>query len=220
LHSKKSAKEIYQFNPNSKIIATFRDPVNFLYSLYSRKILGPENAKSFREALKLEPLRKKGKKIPKDVIYPSNLFYMEQAEYLKDLKRFVEVFPKKQIYVNILEEFIKNKKKSYKKILKFLGVKTDFEANFERQNQNRYTPYPLIFSILKKGHAKKIAKQFLPRKIFIKIRNILIKEGRREKMDYDLKVQLKKQFKKDVIEFNNFLHKEGLIDKEINLVKL
>jgi len=59
LYSKKSAKEIHEFNPDAKVIIMLRDPLYFMYSFYfhMRHNL-QEEADTFKEALDKESYRK------------------------------------------------------------------------------------------------------------------------------------------------------------------
>lgn len=55
LFSKRAAKEIYDFNPDAKIIIMLREPVEFLRSLHNQLLFdGNEDIEDFQEALRAE----------------------------------------------------------------------------------------------------------------------------------------------------------------------
>ncbi|WP_157726972.1 sulfotransferase domain-containing protein [Thermococcus thioreducens] len=123
LYSKEAAKNIYGFNPDAKIIALFREPVSFLYSLHSvflREL--HENVEDFKKALELEPLRRQWKQIPKYVLFPSMLYYSGWIKYAEHLKRYYKHFDESQVKVIIFDDLKADPEKVYREILQFLGV--------------------------------------------------------------------------------------------------
>ncbi|MFX1501758.1 MAG: sulfotransferase, partial [Promethearchaeota archaeon] len=121
LYSKDAAKRIYKFNPQAKIIALFREPVDFLQSYHSRQLfILNENEKNLIKALSLEKFRKDGKNLPKLVKAPSSLLYTKRLQYSKHIQRFLESFPSNQIKVIIFEDFKRNNMKALSEIYNFL----------------------------------------------------------------------------------------------------
>ncbi len=65
LFSERAAREIFEFNPESKIIIMLRNPVDLLYSLYYQRLFnGDEDLLTFEAALAAEPFRRMGYRIP------------------------------------------------------------------------------------------------------------------------------------------------------------
>ena len=138
LFSKEAAKNISAFNAEAKIIIMLRNPVDLLHSLHSFLVyIGNEDIYSFEEALKAEPARKLGRRIPKSCKRPEALLYSEVVKFSIQIKRYFKFFDKKQIRILIFENFIKNTSKDYRDSLNFLEVDSHFVPEFRIYNQNK-----------------------------------------------------------------------------------
>lgn len=218
LHSVTSAVEIFNFNPNAKIIALFRSPITFLESLYERKTLGQDNASSLRDAINLEGDRVQWKFVPSDAPYPSNLLYTQLANYAPQLERFLNVFPHKNVKVIIFENFIKDVPKNFKEVLDFLELSNDEKIDYSRQNTHRYTPYPSLFKLVSGSTQRKIAQFVLPKSLYSSIRNVFIKEGKREyHHDREFLRPIVKPF---ITDFESLLKEHSYLEDEVDLLDL
>lgn len=122
LNSKVAAKEIRKFNPNAKIIIMLRNPVDWMYASHSQALKsGFETVSNFKKALELEEERKKGN-LPKLslLVHPMRLLYFEGAKFAEQVKRYMDVFDRKQIKMIIFDDFRKDNAKVYREVLKFL----------------------------------------------------------------------------------------------------
>ena len=109
LYSSKAIKNIYSFNPKSKIIIMLRNPGEMVYSLHYQKIFSlDENIKNFNDAWKASWLREKNKCVPKNCREKKTLFYHKVADYHKQLMNVYKYFPKKQVKIILYDEFKKN----------------------------------------------------------------------------------------------------------------
>lgn len=136
LYSKSAAKNIYKFNKSAKIIVCLRSPVDVMYSIYYQRLQGgQENATSFKEALKLEKERRKGKKIPrKTIVMRQTYCYKDIVSFSEQLKRYYARFGNSQIHVIIFEDFVNDLPRVYKEVLKFLEVDESFQPEFKKIN--------------------------------------------------------------------------------------
>ena len=127
LFSNVAAKEIYNFNPESKIIIMLREPIEYLYSLHSQlyKHLD-ENVDDFKKALQLEKFRKNGEGIPKTAEFPSKLHYSDWAKFDVQLSRYLKIFNKNKIKIIIFDDFKSDNLKICKEIFSFLGIDDSF----------------------------------------------------------------------------------------------
>ncbi len=212
LMSEEAAKRIAEFNPNAKIIAMFREPVSYLYSLHSQLVFNlAEPEKDFLKALALEKERKKGRHLPKSVAVPDVLFYSERAKFAEHLKRFYKYFKKSQIKVIIFEEFIADNKKTYKEVLEFLGVDKGFIPEFKIVNANK----ELRIGSLKKlanamslpGITAKLPKP-LRKLLALIFDKLTYKNKKRKKLDEEAKKILMKRYKKEVLRLSKLLNKD------------
>ncbi len=104
LWSENAARDIRNFNPKIKIIAILRNPIERTFSDYLYNIQRGIFSMSFKQAVKEKP------------------FLIERSLYYEQLKRYFDLFPKKNIKV----VFIDNDKESIlRDVQKFLKV-TEF----------------------------------------------------------------------------------------------
>jgi hypothetical protein len=232
LFSKTAAAEICQFNAKSKIIAIFREPVEYMYSLHAQSLysLG-ENEEDFKRALALEELRKSGKHIPKHVREPSMLFYRARTEYAEQLLRYLNYFPAEQIKIVIFEELKEDNQTICKEIFNFLNVDEKFVPDFKEHNaysqlrlkkvrillenlitinqsfqKNLPDPAARIYSLLLKPLSYTTKKS---------IGKITTKNGKKVPIDPNFKKNLMKEQQKQVLQFNELLKTYNLIDKDL-----
>lgn len=139
LFSEYAAKEIYEFNPEAKIIIQLRNPVEVAYSLYCHSYYryGRENVDDFEKALDMEPLRKKGKKVPSSVRFKEQLFYTEVPKYSNQIKRYVDCFGWDHIKLIFFEDLKSNPQNVYSETLKFLGLNDIYLPEFTIENKSK-----------------------------------------------------------------------------------
>jgi hypothetical protein len=105
LWSKGAAEAIYQYNPNIKLIALLRDPVDRAYSQFRYRIqrgIAPQN--SFEEEIKKSP------------------FIIERSMYGKLLTPYFTLFPRNQIKILFFEDIQHNSELLVAEVQEFLGI--------------------------------------------------------------------------------------------------
>ena len=203
LRSLVAAWEIHKFNPQTKIIAMFREPVDCLYSGHSElQTHLAEDITDFRKALEMEQERKKGRYLPKTIRLPRNLFYSERVRYSEHMQRYLDLFGKKQIKIIIFENFKRDNVGVYKEVLKFLEVDTSFVPDLKVYNPNEKIRSPLIRPLMK--IARVIGRLIVPRipllnrfktKIY---KGLFLKKTERPPLDPEFRMQLMHRFKPEV----------------------
>jgi hypothetical protein len=218
LYSEVAVKGIKKFNPDAKIIILLREPVEFLRSLY-QELFHVEQAKNLKEALELEDIRKEGHKIKTKIQIIPTLFYSKRVKYARQVKRFVDNFPNKNIKVIIFEDFKKDNLKTYKEICEFLGVGGDFRPEIRKKNAAKKRKLKRIWFFLdQRGITLASIKKFLPKKVW-RFGKFLFKKEGKERIDKKFREELMKKFKPEVVKINDLLHEENLIEREKDLVK-
>lgn len=216
LYSTEAAKNIYEFNTDARIIGLLREPVDFLYSFYYYWIReGRENAKTFEQALELEDRRKKGEDIPPNIRFPSELYYSERIKYAEQVKRYLDLFGKKQTKIIIYEDYRANNEKVYKEILDFLSVDNSFEPDFSdiltsKQPRNRFL-HLFIHRLPVKKWVENMVTPRIWKKIVAFSEKILLKPQPRPKIDPALRKRLMREYKPEVEKISKLL--------DIDLVK-
>ena len=138
LYSREAVRNIYEYNPNAKLIVMLRNPVDLVHSLHSQLLLSiGEDERDFERAWNLQELRKSGGKIPKKCHTPILLQYRDVGKLGAQMERLLEVFPKEQVKVILFEDFVANTKAVYEDVLSFLGLNSDGRKLFPRINESR-----------------------------------------------------------------------------------
>ena len=144
LHSRFAAQEIFEFNPEMKIIVMLRDPVQMIYAHYTQmrfNALGDEDLTTFEDALAAEPARREGRQIPTHCTLASALLYRDIAKVADQLERYYSVFPKEQVLVLFQEDMKTQMDALYRRALEFLAVDPDFQTDFKRINTHKEVRY-------------------------------------------------------------------------------
>jgi hypothetical protein len=114
---------IAEVQPAARIIAILREPASFLRSLHMQMVQNnSETEKDLRRALALEPLRRQGRKIPRDAHWPRALMYSERVRYVEQLRRYRDVFAPEQMLVLIYDDFNADNDATVRRVLRFLDV--------------------------------------------------------------------------------------------------
>jgi hypothetical protein len=139
LFSASAAREIAELNPDARIIAMLRDPVDMLPALHGEHLAnGNEDIVDFTAALDAEPDRRAGRRIPPHAHLPQGLWYSQVPRYAEQLERYFEVFGRDRVHVIVFDDFAADPGAAYRETLRFLGVASDHRpAAFEVVNPSR-----------------------------------------------------------------------------------
>ncbi len=220
LYSKTSAEEIHSYNPETKIIMMFREPVSFMHSLHSQYLsMMAEEEECFAKALVLEENRKNHSSVPSGARSPSYLFYRERANYYEHIQRFLKIFKKEQLRVIIFEEFIKDNERTFKDVLSFLEIDEKFNPEYKDVNTNKTVKFKFLYRLVQSPKLKLFFWKILTPKIYYKIKKIheaiFFKHQKRIPLNDDLREELKIEFRPSVVKLNDLLKEEGLIEADL-----
>ncbi len=148
LFSEVAAKEIFEFNPNSKIIIILRNPAERAFSAYKMD-LGKGRIKiSFSEAVKSSPR------------------YLERGLYYNQVKRYFDLFPKENIRIYLFED-LKNKKNLMSDISSFLKIDNDYgKIDIDKVSNPSIAPrYKLLNHMMHSSGIKSLIGKYFPEKL-------------------------------------------------------
>ncbi len=135
LWSRSAAERIAELQPEARIIAILREPASFLRSMHLMLLRwGVEGEKELRKAIELEPLRGRGKRIPRHSHRPQLLQYSDHVRYVDQLRRHHAHFPRERVLVLIYEDFHGDNDATVRGVLRFLDV--DDRAPVDVMNVN------------------------------------------------------------------------------------
>lgn len=139
-----AAKRAFEIVPNAKIIVMLRNPVDRAYSHYNMEKANYNEELSFEEVIEQENTRIAGEfeKMLKNennsgVNYPHRA-YIKSGEYLDQIKRWMEYYPKGQFLFIKTEEFNKDPSGIYHQVLKFLGLPPHELPVYEKIRKRKY----------------------------------------------------------------------------------
>ncbi len=215
LYSKTAAAEIYDFNPDAKIIVMLRNPAEMLYSQHSQFLYnGNEDLEDFREALAAESERKAGRRVPKSAHLVDGLFYSETVRYAEQIERYFERFGQENVHIILYDDFRADLPGTYRQLLQFLGVSDDFAPEFTVVNPNKRARSALLRSFVQSPpeSIKRLSRVFFPRSLRQKVMKGLdranVRYEARAPLDPELKGELERRFAPEVDKLERLLGRE------------
>lgn len=195
----KIAEEIYNYNPDAKIIFIARNPKEAIKSLFKHRVAAlNEDQTDINKALELISLRKEGKAIPSTLkTTQQGLFYIENYKYAEKIECFQKLF-QNNLKIVLFEEFTSNPEELLNEIIAWLDISV-WGYSFNTR-----------FNVAKPGRSQKIT--YFLHKISPKIKRIL----KRNRILQFILQQSSRFFKtkKLILEFNSISLK--MMKKEMN----
>jgi len=213
LYSENAAREIFNFNPNSKIIVQVRNPIEVVHSLHNHLVHHSkrENLRDLEEALDAEHERKQGLRIPENARFPEHYYYTEVPKFTSQIKRYFDFFGRDQVQVVLFDKFITDTLDVYEKTLSFLGVDTNFKPDLEVKNQSKQVRCQTLENIEKSELLVTISRHLLPSKIINplkkKVRNWNYKNEKKQ-LKKEIEERLKDEFASEVRRLSNILDRD------------
>lgn len=186
-----TAKRIYDYNKDAKLIVTLRNPIERAYSHYLMHYhTGYDKAGSFEESLNSERKR----------IWGGGNMYLEMGLYSSQLKAYFDLFDRDQIKVIITEEWTQDTPKYMDEIFRFLEVSSfDGDLTKEAFNVSKQVKNKGLLDVLRSEKIKKSLNKILPEKAREKIKEQLFyKEASKQEIDPQTYTRLKDYFQEDI----------------------
>jgi Sulfotransferase domain len=137
IFSPDAIRRALEFDPRARFIAVLRNPVEMLQSYHLRLLyLLDEDVEDFATAWSLQESRTRGENIPKRCREPLLLQYGEIGRYGAHLQRVFEVAGRERCLVLLFEDLLQQPRQTYLRILDFIGVEDDGNAQFRRKRQS------------------------------------------------------------------------------------
>lgn len=216
LYSKNAALEIKKFSPFADIIILLRNPIDVIYSWHSQLVLwGDETITDFEEALQLEPSRKIGLHIPSKHDHPIECYYYKEiGRFSTQVKRFFDIFPRKNIKIIIFDDFIHNTRVIFSDVLSFLNVDSTYCPSFHIVNSNKIVRNSSLQRILLKPPPliKRIAKSLFPATSTYRARTAILRKNlktiQRPPITPNLRERLQEDFTTEINCLSNLLERD------------
>jgi hypothetical protein len=138
LRSTVAIPAIRAFNPEARIIAMFRNPVDMVYSLHSQLLyVAEENVADFETAWRLQERRSRGLDLPPRIRSPLLVQYADIGRFGTQTQRLLSCFPAEQVRIILYDDFAASPRRVYDEVIAFLGVPHDQRAEFPKINENK-----------------------------------------------------------------------------------
>jgi len=129
--------KVFKHIPKVKLIVLLRDPIERAYSHYQHSVRRGYEKLSFEEAIENEESRLNTKDFT-DLNHGA-FSYISRGLYSKQIKKWLEYFPKEQFLFIKTENFLENPKEVMKQSFKFLNLKNQVISNSKKMNVGEYT---------------------------------------------------------------------------------
>jgi hypothetical protein len=135
-------KRVAKILPTVKLIAILRNPIDRAYSQYCMlKIEGIESL-SFEDALIYEDpklaMKHNTLTIPQNHTRTKEHLYLSRGIYVENLKRWMNIFTKKQFLILQTEEFNSKPNEVLKRVYKFLDLPSFENKEYKKHNVGHY----------------------------------------------------------------------------------
>lgn len=147
------------YGPDIKFIFILRNPVDRAYSHHRMHYLRGVEEKDFLQAIEAEPRRLRLGSQNDQRRYS----YISRGQYSKQVKNFLNFFPRQQMYFLLFEEFVRMRATAVDDILRFLGVDVIPLTTTLQSNPANKPKSKIIASVVfKQARWKEFAKPLLP----------------------------------------------------------
>jgi hypothetical protein len=203
--------------PESRIIIMLRNPLQAVFSFHQELYnCHTENLAEFSEAWAAQESRALGRNIPKGCPNPNALQYREVFRYAPQLEKLWRIFPREQTMIVVYDDFARDTRRVYQKILRFLNVPDDGRDTFERVNESKRNRSRLLSQLLFRPPAKvRSAAEWLKQKAGIDYTQVAITLTKLNQEPYsrpilpaDLQQELKDSFEPDVMQVSRLLDRD------------
>jgi len=199
LDDPEAPKLIHELVPHARILISLRDPVERIFSSYTKKMGEGNFHMSFNDELQ--------KALHKKIDPRKHSLKLEEGMYSENVKRYFDIFGREQVKVIIFEEFIKDVKGTVEEILRFLGFNQKLD-NFEAEVHNPFLVArgPIARYILSHKSTGLIAKKVLSPSVRETLREkVLSKKSPKPKMEPQERETLIQFYREDVKKLEGIL---------------
>jgi hypothetical protein len=138
LRSTVAIANIREFNPDARLIAMFRNPVEMLHSFHAQLLYVAEESESdFETAWRLQEQRSRGIALPPRSRGPFLVQYRELARFGTQTERLLSIFPREQVKLILYDDFAASPQAVYDDVVGFLGIPHDGRREFPRINEGK-----------------------------------------------------------------------------------
>jgi hypothetical protein len=142
LYSPRAVTRILEFNPEARMIAMVRNPIDMAYSFHQQLLWSTvEEVEDFAEAWHLQAERRAHRRLParyrRDDPRVDYLQYADICRLGTQIGRLLDLAPHGQVKIVVFDDFVRDTQRVYEEVLAFLSVPSDAKTSFPRINENK-----------------------------------------------------------------------------------
>ena len=210
------AERIHEFDSQTKLICSLRNPVERAFSAYNYALERDIESRTFEDAISDE-LRLG------DECYPTmwekdQKCYIKHGMYHEQLSNYFRHFSGDQVFISFFEDLVNNNERLMKELLEFLEIDTSFKVDFFPKNVSRGSSRSklinkLIYSNSVRQNPLLVGlRKIIPFKTRFKLRRALIsvnaKKTSRGKLFPETKKKLVYIFEEDILRLQDLLKRD------------
>ncbi len=135
LYSSEALVNILNYNSEARVVAMVRNPVEMVVSFHGQRLFNEnEDVGSFERAWRLQKDRANGRFIPPLCRAPEFLQYGAVCCLGEQVRRMLDLIPREQRHVVVLDDLKRNPLKEWNEVLRFLRIDDDGRTQFPVQN--------------------------------------------------------------------------------------
>lgn len=215
LYSMTAPYEFLEKSPDSKVIIMIRNPIEVAYSMYFEALLGGrEDQDSFELAWKLEVKRINGQNIPKNARLEYTTRYQSLGMYANHINHYTKIFGKENVHIIMFDDFKKNNKICYEKLLEFLSLPNVYPKEFKVHNPSTAARFTSIthFATTPPRWLGKVGGLFLSKSVRWRIRNYIrqknMKEVKKPPIAKETRAKLLEHYSEEIEKLSNLLGRD------------
>jgi hypothetical protein len=149
LYAPQALERIAEQNPDARMIALLRNPIEVLPSYHLRMLfILAEDEEELPTAWALQDARARGERVPRTCLDPRLLLYREVVRFGAQVERLYRLVGRERALVLLYEDFTADPLRVYRQTLDFIGVGYDGRTEFPRKLPSRRYRYRLLQRLL------------------------------------------------------------------------
>lgn len=189
-----AARQIWEFQPNAKLIYIMRDPIERIVSHYWHRVRRGLETRTLLPAVKHNPL------------------YLSTSNYPLQLRNYLKYFAREQLFVLTLEELTEDPCGTVQQIFRWLGIATDFVPPNIGHRANAAPPevsrVGLIYSLCYSQFWKALGP-LVPSFLRSNARRLMLRSKQRKTFSTEpLRIELRERITAQIRELESLLGRE------------
>lgn len=136
IHSDEALGKLHGFNPEARLLVMLRRPTDLVYAYHGTALVtGEESEWNFERAWSLQLRRAAGESLPPGTL-ANCLRYRWIGSLGSQVAKVLETFPRERVHFILFEDFVRDTRSEYLRLLEFLGIPDDGRVDFAKANES------------------------------------------------------------------------------------